>query len=121
MDTTEKRWLEHPGVKTQYLANISPYQWQLFLKFPPFHPPAVLQGGDPPAVLQGGKLKKKIMPRPPPPPPLRIPPFPLQYCRGGDGGIRGGGGGSEGVLAKPKASARDGPTNKVLGSLEVEG
>lgn len=30
--TTEKRWIEHPGVETQYLANISPYQWQLFLK-----------------------------------------------------------------------------------------
>lgn len=28
---TEKRWIEHPGVNTQYLANILPYQWLLFL------------------------------------------------------------------------------------------
>lgn len=29
----EKRWFEHPGVKTQYLANILPYRWRLFLFF----------------------------------------------------------------------------------------
>ena len=29
---TEKRWFEHPGVNTQYLANILPYLWQLFLE-----------------------------------------------------------------------------------------
>ena len=27
---SEKRWLEHPSVKTQYLANILPYLWRLF-------------------------------------------------------------------------------------------
>lgn len=29
--SSEKRWIEHLSVKTQYLANILPYQWQLFL------------------------------------------------------------------------------------------
>lgn len=29
--STEKDGIEPSGVKTQYLANISPYQWQLFL------------------------------------------------------------------------------------------